>query len=99
VFAWNRQNNRRATAAQLIRFHARLNLARLLNDNRGEATEKPELFERRLFRRRRLETSVKRLYPNASTFDASNAIFFPLRSPLAFQPLVYNANARGVAVL
>ena len=29
VFAWNRQNNRRATAAQLIRFHARLNLARL----------------------------------------------------------------------
>ncbi len=26
---WNRQNNRRATAAQLIRFHARLNLASL----------------------------------------------------------------------
>ncbi len=87
-FAWNRQNNRRATAAQLIRFHARLNLARLLNDNRGEATEKPELFERRLFRRRRLETSCKLLFltPRRSTLPSNllSASISPSRSNLSF---------------
>lgn len=93
VFAWNRQNNRRATAAQLIRFHARLNLARLHNDNRGEATEKPELFERRLFRRRHAFT----LTPRRSTRPTQSS--FRSDSPLAYQPLVYNANARDAAVL